>query len=86
MSCNVKECEEGSNVIYCPNRFTFDEMCNIKMSLCLAPQVIKGFIESVEDYESLSKEEKAMFDNGKSLIKQMGKLEKKVNRLVGYEK
>jgi len=81
MSCNVKDCESGSQNVYCPNRFTFDEMFNIKMALHLAPGMIEDFMESA-DYKTLKKQEKIMFDNGLRLINEMEKLEEKVDDLL----
>ena len=80
--CSISECEKGSSVVYCPNRFTFNEMLNVKMALHMAPGMIEDFMESVEDYKSLNKEGKAMYDNGEKLIKEMTKLEKKVDGLL----
>lgn len=81
--CSIKECESGGNIVYCPNRFTFDEMCSIKMALHLAPNYIKDFMESVKDnYNSLEQNPKLLYDNGEKLANKMEELEKKVNDLI----
>lgn len=84
MSCSIKDCENGSDIVYCPNRFTFDEMCNIKMALTLAPGIISEFIRTA-DYKTLKKEEKIMFKEGSRILKEMNKLEIKVDSLLDIE-
>lgn len=81
MSCNINDCENGAEIVYCPNRFTFEEMCNIKMALMLAPGIISEFIETSE-YKTLCESEKVMFKEGPRIAKEMSKLEIKVDMLL----
>jgi hypothetical protein len=83
--CSIKECESGGNKVYCPNRFTFDEMCSLKMALHLAPGCLEDFMDSVDStngYNSLDNGGKVMYDQGKSTINKFEELEKKVNSLL----
>lgn len=83
--CNVKDCEKYADKVYCPSRFTFDEMVHIEMALQLAPGYLYSFMEYVREnnnYDALEDNEKIMFDNGMDVIAKMEKLEKKIDRLL----
>lgn len=80
--CNIRDCESGASFVYCPNRFTFEEMADINLALYLVPETIENFIESVKDPNELPKDARYIYDNGKKIIKAMDKLEKKVTRLL----
>lgn len=80
---NIKDCEKHADKVYCPNRFTFEEMCNIKMALHLAPGYIEDFMESSKDsYESLEQSQKVFYNKGEELMAKMEELESKVNNLI----
>lgn len=79
--CSIKECEEGASNVYCPNRFTFHEMCNIGMALHIAPEVLESFKETA-NYDELDHNGKNMFDNAEKIIQEMNDLEEKVSCLL----
>lgn len=82
--CNIEDCEKHSDKVYCPNRFTFDEMATLKVALQLAPGFLDNFVDYVNanSYEELPDSGKVMFDKASEIISKMEKLEKKVDTLI----
>lgn len=83
--CSINDCEKNADKVYCPNRFTFEEMTNIKIALDLAPGYLENFVESVKEnntYNDLSEGEKILYNKAPELIEKMDILDSKVFDLV----
>jgi len=84
MNCSIKECENGSSKIYCPNRFTFSEMVTIGRALSIAPMLLSLYIDNKDNFNySLPKDiEKAMLKENDKNIEDMMEVMHKVKGLI----
>lgn len=81
MACNVKDCEDSAGIFFCPNRFSGDEMVNIKIALQMTHETMLAMREQFQQAAIQLPAELTLKDiDGE--IADIEKLQKKVGNLI----
>lgn len=81
MACNVKDCEDSAGIFFCPNRFSDDEMVNIKIALQMTHETMLAMREQFQHAAIQLPAELTLKDiDGE--IADIEKLQKKVGNLI----